>query len=117
MAAAEIGAILGRAGINERHALRYFAHDLGLAFQIKDDILDHAGITVGKVGVDETIHKKTKENFVILGNKNKGSNEKIIIGFIVLIILILIYFCFFHKKNIKQLSSIRNNYSRRIKLI
>ncbi len=66
MAAAEIGAILGHAGINERHALRYFAHDLGLAFQIKDDILDHVGISVGKVGVDETVHKKTKENASIV---------------------------------------------------
>ena len=65
---------------------------------------------------NEKNHKKTKENFEILG-KNKGIIEKIIIGFIVLIILILIYFCFFHKKNVKQISSSRNNYSRRIKLI
>ncbi len=66
MASAEIGAILGRAGINERHALRYFAHDLGLAFQIKDDILDHAGVSVGKIGIDETIHEKSQENASIV---------------------------------------------------
>lgn len=66
MAAAEIGAILGHAGVNERDALRYFAHDLGLAFQIKDDILDHAGINIGKVEIDETIHKKPKENASIV---------------------------------------------------
>lgn len=66
MASAEVGAILGRAGINERHALRYFAHDLGLAFQIKDDILDHCGISFGKVGVDEAVHKKAKENASIV---------------------------------------------------
>jgi hypothetical protein len=68
---------------------------------------------------NEKNHKKNKENFEILGknNKNKGLIEKIIIGFIVLIILILIYFCFFHKKNVTQISSTRNNYSRRIKLI
>ena len=38
MAAAEMGAILGNASHEQRKALRYFAHDLGLAFQIKDDI-------------------------------------------------------------------------------
>jgi farnesyl diphosphate synthase len=66
MASAEIGAILGQAGIKQRKALRYFAHDLGLAFQIKDDILDHAGINIGKIEIDETMHKKPKENASIV---------------------------------------------------
>ncbi len=66
MASAEIGAILGRAGIEERHAMRYFAHDLGLAFQIKDDILDHAGINVGKIEIDESAHKTSQENASIV---------------------------------------------------
>ncbi len=66
MASAEMGAIIGRAGVNERHALRYYAHDLGLAFQIKDDILDHYGTNIGKMEIDETIHKKPKENTSIV---------------------------------------------------
>ncbi len=41
MCSVESGAILGNASNMERKALRNFAHDLGLAFQIKDDILDH----------------------------------------------------------------------------
>ena len=50
----EAGAILGRAADPPREALRGFAHDLGLAFQIADDLLDvegsqkEAGKAVGK---------------------------------------------------------------------
>jgi farnesyl diphosphate synthase len=62
MASAEAGAILGRAGSEARNALRYYAHDLGLAFQIKDDILDHCGVEIGKIEIDEQTHKKPKEN-------------------------------------------------------
>ena len=66
MAAAEFGAIIGRSGKEERKALRYYANDLGLAFQIKDDILDHSGVSIGKIEIDEVIHKKDKENASIV---------------------------------------------------
>lgn len=66
MAATEAGAILGHASGEQRNALRYYANDLGLAFQIKDDILDHHGVNIGKVEIDETIHKKPKENASIV---------------------------------------------------
>lgn len=62
MASCEAGAILGRASPEARNALRYFAHDLGLAFQIKDDILDHCGAADSKIEIDEQEHKKSKEN-------------------------------------------------------
>lgn len=81
MASAEIGAILGHAGVDERRALRSYAHDLGLAFQIKDDILDHHGINIGKVGVDEAIHKKPKENASIvdiLGMENANKQLELL---------------------------------------
>jgi farnesyl diphosphate synthase len=67
MASVEAGAIIGRASESQRNALRYYAHDLGLAFQIKDDILDHASqSTDEKINIDETNHKKKQENASIV---------------------------------------------------
>ncbi len=46
----EMGAILGKASEDARHRLHAYAHDIGLAFQIADDLLDAEGDTekVGK---------------------------------------------------------------------
>jgi farnesyl diphosphate synthase len=60
--ACEAGAILARAPAEPRTALRGYAHDLGLAFQIADDLLDVEGSSAetGKpVGADAVAGKAT----------------------------------------------------------
>ncbi|MFN3388285.1 MAG: polyprenyl synthetase family protein [Allosphingosinicella sp.] len=62
----EAGAIMGRASPELRTSLRGYAHCVGLAFQIADDLLDHEGdeARVGKrVGKDAA---QGKETFVSL---------------------------------------------------
>jgi len=58
----EAGAILGHAGPHARQALNAYAHDLGLAFQIVDDLLDAEGnaeVTGKPVGADAAAGKST----------------------------------------------------------
>ena len=58
----EAGAILGKASPPQHQALRAYAHDLGLAFQIADDLLDVEGTeaeTGKSVGRDATAGKAT----------------------------------------------------------
>lgn len=58
----EAGGILGKASRSSRNALHTYAHDIGLAFQIADDLLDVEGDAeqVGKkTGKDEAAGKAT----------------------------------------------------------
>jgi farnesyl diphosphate synthase len=58
----EAGAILGHAAETPRKALKAYAHDLGLAFQIADDLIDAEGdpVTAGKpTGQDQVSGKAT----------------------------------------------------------
>ena len=58
----EAGAILGKASENAHHVLHTYAHDIGLAFQIADDLLDVEGDEkeVGKkTGKDAAAGKAT----------------------------------------------------------
>jgi farnesyl diphosphate synthase len=60
--ACEAGAILGDAPVEARRALRGYAGDLGLAFQIQDDLLDvtgHVALTGKDHGLDAAAGKAT----------------------------------------------------------
>jgi farnesyl diphosphate synthase len=73
--ACESGALLGRAEESRRAALRAYAHDMGLAFQIADDLLDVEGNAeaVGKtVGKDADAGKAT---FVSILGVDRARNQ------------------------------------------
>jgi farnesyl diphosphate synthase len=77
----EAGAILAGASHEPRLALRGYAHDLGLAFQIADDLLDIEGSAeeTGKpVGADAAAGKAT---FVsILGIERARAQAELLIN-------------------------------------
>ena len=71
----EAGAILGRAGTDERLSLRGYAQNLGLAFQIADDLLDVAGdpeLVGKKLGKDDIQGKQT---FVTLLGEERARRQ------------------------------------------
>ncbi len=72
---AEAGAILGKASTQHHNALRAYAHDLGLAFQIIDDLLDAEGTeeeTGKSVGRDA---KAGKATFVTILGAERARNQ------------------------------------------
>lgn len=74
-AAVEMGAILGRIPPEGRTHLRGYARDIGLAFQIADDLIDHEGCVevAGKaVGKDA---KAGKETFVSLLGAERARDQ------------------------------------------
>jgi octaprenyl-diphosphate synthase len=79
-AACEIGALLGKVDAEKRLALRQFGHHLGMAFQLKDDLLDYVSneSTLGKnAGIDFKEGKVTLPLIRALAYATPGERETI----------------------------------------
>jgi len=76
-ACAEIGSILAGSDVNEQEVYRQFGHYLGLAFQIKDDILGIWGneTKTGKSTLND-LYTRKKTLPVIFGIQNGGAFAK-----------------------------------------
>ena len=73
-----MGAIIGGASENELKKLSKYADNIGLAFQIKDDILSEEGdpeITGKPVGNDKELHKCTYVSYYGLDGAKIKLNE------------------------------------------
>lgn len=72
-AAAQMGGILGRASPPQRHALASYGYDIGLAFQIADDLLDYTGNpqTMGK----PVLKDGKKTNFVTIMGLERAQQQ------------------------------------------
>ena len=74
-AAVEMGAILGRVPVDSRGHLRNYARDVGLAFQIADDLLDHEGDEAKAGKALRKDDQKGKQTFVTLMGADKARDQ------------------------------------------
>ncbi|WP_238401594.1 polyprenyl synthetase family protein [Altererythrobacter sp. C41] len=74
-AAVEMGAILGRVPVDSRGHLRNYARDVGLAFQIADDLLDHEGDEAKAGKALRKDDEKGKQTFVTLMGADKARDQ------------------------------------------
>jgi farnesyl diphosphate synthase len=73
----EAGGIMGKASPDVRHKLRAYAHDVGLAFQIADDLIDATGSAEKagkKVGKDAEAGKSTFVSLMGLDRARQQAN-------------------------------------------
>jgi len=77
----EAGAILGKAGSAARHTLHSYGQEMGLAFQIADDLLDIEGdssVTGKPTGLDDVAGKATL--VAALGVENARGHARLLVS-------------------------------------
>ena len=74
-ASVELGAILGHVAPEGRRHLRAYAHDIGLAFQIADDLLDHEGDAALAGKALRKDHAAGKATFVSLQGAERAREQ------------------------------------------
>ncbi|MFN3517622.1 MAG: polyprenyl synthetase family protein [Novosphingobium sp.] len=79
-AAVEMGAVLGKLPPEGRTHLKGYAHDIGLAFQIADDLLDHAGDEAKAGKALRKDAKAGKQTFVaVLGEQRAREQARMLV--------------------------------------
>ena len=74
-ASVEMGAILGKVSLEGRAHLRFYARDIGLAFQIADDLLDHEGDESKAGKALRKDDEQGKQTFVTLMGADGARNQ------------------------------------------
>ena len=74
-ASVEMGAILGKVSPEGRAHLRFYARDIGLAFQIADDLLDHEGDEAKAGKALRKDDEQGKQTFVTLMGADGARNQ------------------------------------------
>lgn len=76
---AEIGAILGGAGHDEQIALRDYGMNLGIAFQLADDLLDFTAdeIALGKAAGADLVEGKITLPLILLQERDPGVRQQL----------------------------------------
>ena len=76
----EAGAILGHASKSKRQLLQGYAHDLGLAFQITDDLLDFEGTPEETGKATQKDAKRGKATFVSLMGAERARQQAVMLS-------------------------------------
>jgi farnesyl diphosphate synthase len=75
------GAMLGKAADSPRHALQAYAHDLGLAFQITDELLDAEGTRESPGKAPDRVRAAGKASFIdVLGLERARAQASLLAG-------------------------------------
>jgi octaprenyl-diphosphate synthase len=74
-AACEVGGIINDRSLDETKAIKTYGNNLGIAFQIADDLLDYTGEDIGKTVGDDFRERKTTLPVILANQDNFWENS------------------------------------------